>query len=352
MAALLAREILFPEGPSWGALYVREEGAGYDEPWWVSMPSKVLLPGLAPRDRFLNWERIGDARGRHAAGMNLQVGYRAALELPGELGELESVGPDAFWAMDLSYCPIGSTVGDNQLPGILSKAAGVRCLDLSFTYITGNQFEDVSRLEKLQALHLAFTKLANDSLVELGSLGDLEVLNLMGAGIAQPNTTHLPALSALTSLESLDLSFNPITDQDLETLTNLEGLRVLSLVNTDISDEGLHVLMGMNSLRRLHLGRNQITDHGVSLAADMKGLRCLSLSGPGITDASVVSLAEMSDLQKLFIRGTAITEKGAKAIGANIPECEIDHGSGKDIRSEDYTGTRITDMIYKDLMGS
>ena len=85
MAALLAREILFPEGPSWGALYVREEGAGYDEPWWVSMPSKVLLPGLAPRDRFLNWERIGDARGRHAAGMNLQVGYRAALELPGEL---------------------------------------------------------------------------------------------------------------------------------------------------------------------------------------------------------------------------------------------------------------------------
>jgi hypothetical protein len=347
MSALLARDILFPEGPSWGALYVREEGAGYDEPWWVSMPSKVLVPGLAPRDRFLDWERIGDARGRHTAAMNAQLGYRAALELPGQLGDLGSLEADAFWSMDLSYC----SVGDDQLPGILSKSMGARCLDLSFTFITGDKLGDVCKLEKLQALHLAFTKLANPILVEFGSLGELEVLNLMGAGIALPNTTHLPALSSLTSLESLDLSFNPITDQDLETFTNLEGLRVLSLVNTDISDEGLHVLMGMNSLRRLHLGRNQITDHGVSLIADMKGLRCLSLSGPGITDASVVNLAEMAELQKLFLRGTAITEKGAKAIAANIPDCEIDHGSGKDVRSKDYTGTRITDMIYKDLMG-
>lgn len=346
MAALLAREIIFPDGPSWGALYVRDEGAGLDEPWCVSMPSKVLVPGLAPRDRFLNWERIGDARGRHVAGMSSYAGFRASLELPGELGELDGLEPDTFQSLDLSYC----SVGDKQLPGIFSKSLGARCLDLSFTLITGSRLGDIGKLEKLQALHLAFTRLNNGNLLELGSLGDLEVLNLMGAGIAQPNTAHLPALSALTSLESLDLSFNPVGDGDLESLTNLEGLRILSLVNTDITDEGLHILMGMNSLRRLHLGRNQITDEGVSLISDMKGLRCLSLSGPGITDASVVNLAEMSELQKLFIRGTAISEKGAMAIDANIPECEIDHGSAEDIRSEDYTGTRVTDIIYRDLM--
>ncbi len=348
MASLLAREILLPENPSYGTLYAREEGAGYDEPWWVSMPSKVLVPGLAPRDRFLNWERIGEARGRNIAERTSQVGFRSALDLPDGLGEIETIGSDMFWAMDLSY----SSLVDSLLPGVMAKAAGVRCLDLSFTFVTGSLLDRVALLEHLQILHMAFTRLSNPFLVELGSLGELVVLNLMGAGITQPDTTHLPALSALTSLECLDLSFNPVGDQDLENLSGLDQLRILSLVNTDVTDEGLEIVKGMAGLRRLHLGRNRITDQGVSVIAGMKGLRSLSLSGPGITDASVLHLADMSDLGKLFIRGTAITEKGAKAIAANIPGCEVDHGKGGDIRSEDYIGTRITDMIYKDLMGA
>ena len=348
MAINLVKKINFPADLSCGEVYSRDPGAGFDEMWFVSMPAKTLTPGSLPDERFASWKKVGPGCGSCTVPLADDVGLRVWADPPLDIGRLHTLDSGDLAALDLSY----TGVTDDGIAVIPDITASVKNLDLSFTFVTGKSASDLSRLKHLEILHLAFLKMQKTSLGLLGAAEKIRVLNVMGAGITEPDSSNLTAISEMASLEVLDVSFNAIRDRDLLLFRSLAGLRILNLAHTEVTDEGLSVLKEMPALRRLYLGRNTITDRGVAFLSEINGLRSLSLSSPEITDKSIDHLSGMRSLKKLFIRGTGISRKGTREVSKHLPECEIDDSPGEDVRSGNFTGTRITDMLFKDLVES
>ncbi|MDF1537060.1 MAG: hypothetical protein P1S46_11295 [bacterium] len=346
MVQLQTKLISFPSHHSFGDIYVRDPAQRYDERWWASMPSQSLALGAVPQERFANWMHFGEARGAREVDVSTEPGLRVSLDISANLELVSALDPLDIQVFDLSYTPLT----DYGFEQFALKMPVVKYLDLSFTFVTSGAAVAAAHLSALEILHLAFNRLGSHSLEHLGALEKLVVLNLMGTNIIEPDPSRLSSLAKLTSLQCLDLSFNKCGDKDLKVLPGFESLRILNLVNTDITDNDIETIKEIQSLRRLYLGRNRITDNGVRSLSKIGGLRSLSLSGPGVTDTSVDYLSELNYLDKLFIRGTTISRDGLKALSGNIPGCRIDHGRGDDDRSEEYQGTRITDMIHKDLL--
>ena len=338
--------ISFPAHHSFGDIYLRNPEQGYDERWWASMPSQSLALGVVPQERFANWMHFGEARGIRQVDVSSEPGLRVSLDISNNLDLVGALDPLDIAVFDLSYTPL-SDYGYEQFALKMPK---VKYLDLSFTFVTSGAAAVSSSLSELQILHLAFTRLGSHALQHLGELDKLIVLNLMGTNIIEPDPSRLSHLEKLSSLECLDLSFNKFGDKDLNVLPGFESLRVLNLVNTDITDEDIDTIKEIQSLRRLYLGRNRITDNGVKSLSKMGGLRSLSLSGPDVTDTCIQYLSELNYLDKLFIRGTTISLDGLKELSGSMPGCRIDHGRAEDDRSDEYLGTRITDILHQDLL--
>jgi len=103
------------------------------------------------------------------------------------------------------------------------------------------------------------------------------------------------------------------------------NIAILSLADTKVTDSSIAEIAKMPALLRLDLQRTAVTDKGVR-ALGTSGppeLRRLNLYGTAVTDAGVAALAGLARLESLFLWESKVTEKGAAALRAALPGCNI-----------------------------
>ncbi len=209
----------------------------------------------------------------------------------------------------------------------LARLRAQRSLDLAYTQIDDEGFEELSALPRLEDLAIGGNRLTGACLPLLKPLASLRRLDVGGMqrvdsglwGLALTDY-NLQRLADLSQIEELDLSGANLSDRgtdrpgqpqairselrDLSKLARLVNLRVLDLSNTPVSDDALAVLAALPKLRELRLG----------LARN-------------IDDGAVPRLLALKQLQTLYVAGTGITEPGLGRLREERRSLRLDGGS-------------------------
>jgi Leucine-rich repeat (LRR) protein len=121
-----------------------------------------------------------------------------------------------------------------------------------------------------------------------------------------------------------------IGEQDIRSFAQLSNLRSLYLHAIPIADNGLAEFQQLKDLRSLQLQATAITDAGPSVLAELPELQELNLDSSDVTDAGMKSIAACKKLKKLNLSRTIVTKEGIALIKAQLPICEITHGTLND----------------------
>lgn len=159
----------------------------------------------------------------------------------------------------------------------IGKMTNLRSLDLAFTQIDDEGFEQLSNLPKLERLAIGGNRLTGSSLPLLKLLTTLTDLDVGGIQRVDSGLWGLPLsaqnlqrLGELTQLRRLNLSGATLNDRgtdrpghpdaerkelrDLTPLLTLKNLEYLDMTRQPVSAEALKPLAGLPRLRELRLG--------------------------------------------------------------------------------------------------
>lgn len=200
----------------------------------------------------------------------------------------------------------------------------LRDLDLGFTEITDEGFDQLIQLPKLERLVIGGNRLNGeclDILRQIASLRDLDIggtqrvdSGLWGLSLTASN---LARVGALTQLRRLSLAAATISDRgvdrpghpeaertelrDLSAVANLRDLEFLDLSRQPVAADSLRGIASLPNLRSLRLGMcKKIDDSAVSVLRSMKSLREIYTAGSAISAEGIAELvlASKSDLNE------------------------------------------------------
>lgn len=234
----------------------------------------------------------------------------------------------------------------------VAEIAGLRRLDLSFTYVTDRGIERLQQLQQLEELTLNTAEFITDAAISyLRANRRLRKLVLRGTDITD---ISLPYIAELTALRSLDLSHTMLGDGGLESLPALTELEELDLGATRINGVNLNFLKLLPKLRKLSFNGIQrrnggacwtplITDLDLDTISLLTGLEDLNLGvgmslgrngtagggerncrvsgGIKLTDLGLAKLAKLKKLRRLDFSGAKITSAGLEAL-RSLPQLE------------------------------
>ena len=151
-------------------------------------------------------------------------------------------------------------------------------------------------------------------------LRKLSKLTVMGTSVTDAG---LRELADLKTLNSLNVAGTKITGAGFQYLSQLLSLEILLCGGAPISDSSLIFLKPLPKLRVLGLIDTQVTDAGIPSLKALAALTELRLVGTNITDRSVNHFKSLKNLEKLSLERTNVSKKGAAAIRAALPKCEV-----------------------------
>ncbi len=282
------------------------------------------------------WVELGEARGEVAIPAGQRVKLSIARESYKDLSPLKALSPD-----DIDELIIGGmgapreeseergffrtdSAGDAIMPHV-AHLTGLKALNLSLTYVTGQGLRHIEQMKSLECLDLPLrmndagmihvakltglkrlyfksNNVTNKGLARIAELRDLEELALSGPQINDAGLVHL---KRLPKLSYLIISTNPakptFTDAGMVHIKEIRSLRMFYAFRmSTIGDEGLAHLSSLPSLERLNLSFNKkITDAGMAPVARMKSLRQLDISHTGIGDIGAEHLQQLTNLELL-----------------------------------------------------
>ncbi len=282
-----------------------------------------------------------------AAGVWSAQGADVAQWIEAQGGEVVR-GPDGA-IVEVSLARTWATDSDVER---VAEIAGLRRLDLSFTYVTDRGIERLQQLQQLEELTLNTAEFITDAAISyLRANRRLRKLVLRGTDITD---ISLPYIAELTALRSLDLSHTMLGDGGLESLPALTELEELDLGATRISGVNLNFLKLLPKLRKLSFNGIQrrnggacwtplITDLDLDTISLLTGLEDLNLGvgmslgrsgtagggerncrvsgGIKLTDLGLAKLAKLKNLRRLDFSGAKITSAGLEAL-RNLPQLE------------------------------
>lgn len=213
-------------------------------------------------------------------------------------------------------------------------------LNLRGTRVTSKVFAHLGALTGLRWLDVAFTQVDDEGFDELLKLGALEHLALGGNRLAGSCLAALKSMPALTSLDAggtqrvdSGLWGLALNEQNLTRIAGLKGLRRLSLAAATINDRGidkpghpeaertdlrdLAALRALPALEFLDLSRQPVTAESIRTLRGMPALRELRLGlASKINDSAVPELLALTGLRRVYAYGTAISPAGVTRLGA------------------------------------
>ncbi|CAD7705432.1 unnamed protein product [Ostreobium quekettii] len=193
----------------------------------------------------------------------------------------------------------------------LSRLAGLRDLDLSYSDVTDGGLQMVAKLPRLGRLSLrACSKVGSPGARYLATIPDLTTLDLSRCPVA------IDFISTMTSLTDLSVSGCLATERDMPGLAALSLLARLDLGDCRlVKDCGLQALAGMAALQDLCLARCKgLTDGGMRWLASMPGITRLDLREcPGVTAAGAACLTALPGLVELSLGDCGPGRKGGEA---------------------------------------
>ena len=111
--------------------------------------------------------------------------------------------------------------------------------------------------------------------IERDARGNVIAVDLSGSWVTD---TDLEQLASLPRLAKLNLGHTRISDQGMRRLKRLENITSLDLTYAElVTDEGLTALRGWKHLERLKLRGTKITDAGVAHLAGLTTLAALDV---------------------------------------------------------------------------
>ena len=183
----------------------------------------------------------------------------------------------------------------------------MKYLDVSFTAVDDDGFENLTSLTKLERLGMGGDRLNGSCLAFLKLLPSLVSLDVGGMQWVDSglwglplNDANLRQIGSLAQLRWLSLNGANLTDRgadrpgspeairkelkNLGLLSGLVNLEVLDLSRTPVTAESLEPLKALPKLREIRLGMaTNIDDAAVPVSARMKALKTVYVSGTRIT---------------------------------------------------------------------
>ncbi len=197
------------------------------------------------------------------------------------LGRVSEIDLTSTWITDADLDQIG------QLRHLTK-------LNLSHTWITDAGLERLKPLPNVRDLNLYYAEYVTDGgVAHLKGWEKIEHLNLRGTKVTSRVFEHL---GELTTLRSLDIGFSRVTDDGFEHLANLEQLESLGFGGNKMSGVALPLLKLLPALRRLDVGGRQRTDSG--------------LWGLALTDFNLESIEALTELEELILNDHKLSDLG------------------------------------------
>lgn len=201
----------------------------------------------------------------------------------------------------------------------LGALSGLRWLDVAFTQVDDEGFEDLLKLASLEHLALGGNRLAGSCLPVLKSMPSLTSLDAGGTqrvdsglwGLAL-NEQNLARIAGLKQLRRLSLAAATINDRGIDKPGHPEAER------TDLRD--LSALKTLPVLEFLDLSRQPVTAESIRSLRGLTSLRELRLGlAAKIDDAAVAELLALQGLRRVYVYGTAITPASMARLRALVP---------------------------------
>jgi internalin A len=209
-------------------------------------------------------------------------------------------------------------------------------LNLRGTKVTSKVFDSLAKLTSLRSLDIAFTQIEDEGFEQLSSLVKLERLAIGGnrlSGAALPLLKLLPSLVELDvgGLQRVDSGLwgLPLTDENLTRIGELKQLRSLNLADATLADRGvdkpgnpeaerselrdLTKLAGLVNLERLDLSRLPVTAESLQPLGHLPKLRELRLGLARNVDDS--ALPVLLKIQKVYVSGSKMSAEGLAKLG-------------------------------------
>lgn len=205
----------------------------------------------------------------------------------------------------------------------LAKLTALRSLDIAFTEVEDDGFEQLSSLAKLETLAAGGNKLSGSALSSLKLLPALRRLDVGGMqrvdsgrwGLALSNE-NLARLSELTELRALALTGANLNDRRVDRPGNKLAER------TELPD--ISKLRALKNLELLDLSRTPVLPSALTALGEMKNLRELRLGmTPKIDDTAIEALISLKQIRRIHLGGSKVTSAGIERLGKERPDCQI-----------------------------
>jgi Leucine-rich repeat (LRR) protein len=221
-------------------------------------------------------------------------------------------------------------------------------LNLRGTRMTSQVFESLSQLTALRSLDIAFTEVEDDGFEQLSTLARLEHLAMGGNRLSG---TALASLKLLPALRSLDVGGMQrvdsgrwglaLSDDNLRRLSELTDLRVLTLTGANLNDRridrpgnrlaerselaDISRLRPLKNLELLDLSRTPVLPDALAALRDLPKLRELRLGlASKVDDTAIETFMAMTQLRNLQLGGSKVSAAGVERLRKARPDCQID----------------------------
>ena len=240
----------------------------------------------------------------------------------------------------------GTPVTSRILPAV-AMLTELEDLDLSYTHVSDENFDELLALSKLRRLSIGGTRVTGAVLPLLRLLPELEELDLGGVqrvdsglwgfALSEANTVELAKLDKLRSLDlggatlrdtALDRAKRTSVDRremvQIAKLGALTNLRKLDLSGLSASSFDLRFLKELEDLRELNLSIAQGVDDEIAPTLEaLPLLEVLHLSGSNVGDPTLEALGKFENLKRLSVGGTKVTAGSVERFRELRPDCTV-----------------------------
>jgi internalin A len=220
-------------------------------------------------------------------------------------------------------------------------------LNLRGTRMTSQVFENLAQLTSLRSLDIAFTEVEDDGFEQLSSLSKLESLALGGNRLSGTALASLKLLPALRSLDAGGMQRVDsggwglaLSEENLRRLSELTELRVLTLTGANLNDRridrpgnrlaerselaDISKLRSLKNLELLDLSRTPVLPGALAAVQDLPKLHELRLGlASKVDDTAIETLIGMTQLQSVHLGGSNVSAEGIERFRKARPDCQV-----------------------------
>lgn len=194
-------------------------------------------------------------------------------------------------------------------------------LDLSYTQVSNQAMEYVSKMPKLLGLYLTGTNITVDGIKHLKTMPSLLFLDVSAIPM---NKAYMHAIAEIPNLQRLYMISSP--NLSAEVITELEAAKIegLGFRRAPINHEAVKVIGKLKTVQELLLSYCGLTDEDLTPLAQLSELTLLDVCGNDLTDSGLMRLANLKKLKQLHIGNCPkITTKGIDQFKKKHKNCAV-----------------------------